>query len=198
MYNSERARANREYYLSRGLCPKCNGRRRLAPGRRSCEVCAKENREIKRRTHERRIAEGLCTQCGKPLDDRAHKTCEACRQRNYAKRSDLDREANKARYEAYLEKGICPGCGQRWAEPGHTYCAGCLAKNRRSQKKNPENAEKKRQMVRRRRENGLCVDCGRPAIPGRQCCARCRDSRRDSVRKYRIHRRTVLSGLQWE
>lgn len=198
MYDSDRAKRNYQYYLSRGLCPKCGGKRKLVPNGKSCRECALKNSEVKRRMKERRIAEGRCTRCGGELTDTKYKTCEKCRAYirtfEYAARS----KRNKERYEHYKQEGICASCGRAWVDPGHAYCKDCRQKNAEHRAAYDPDGAKKRAFRQKRIDAGLCIDCGRPLDSGGQRCTRCLEMRNDSARKYKIHQRTLRKGLQWE
>ena len=198
MYNSERVKANYQYYLSRGLCPRCGGIRKVMQNGKYCRECAQKNSEQKRKMRLKRIEQGLCTRCGAPLQDKKYKTCEKCRA--YIRKFESARRSkyNKERYDNYKEQGICASCGQKWVIPGHVYCENCAAKNKKHKETYDVDGAKKRKLIDERREAGLCIDCGRPALKGKCRCLRCLEARRDSVRKYAIHKRTVKEGLQWE
>ena len=191
MYDAERSKRNYQYYLSRGLCPHCGGKNKVEPGSNRCRECAIKNSESKRRTKERRIAEGRCTRCGEKLADNRFKTCEKCRAYIRQFKYPIKREWNKDRYDAYREKGICASCGRMWVEPGHAYCEACRKKNRAAKSDYDPDGEKKRAFREERRRAGLCIDCGRPVKDGASRCKRCAEGRRDSSRKWRIHQRTL-------
>jgi predicted amidophosphoribosyltransferase len=90
---------------------------------------------------------------------------------------------------AWKAEGKCQECGKRWAEAGKTMCKPCLkALNERLKRNDPDRA--KRNAWRQARvDAGLCIDCGRPAEPGKQRCERCRKMRRESEEKYRLKKK---------
>lgn len=189
MNESERNKWNYQYYLSRGLCPHCGGKNKVEPKRNRCRECAIKNSESKRKMRETRIAEGRCVRCGGPLGDSKYKTCEKCRAYNRQFEAPKKREQTNQRYHAYKEAGICVSCGRKWAEPGHVYCAECRVKNKRRIVKQDPTGDKKREFRQARIDAGLCIDCGRPTVDGKARCNRCIEMRRDSTRKYEIHKR---------
>lgn len=184
MYSKEQQRANNEYYLSNGKCPRCGGRNPVAPGRKRCRECALKDSERKRNRRDFRRENGLCTRCGRPLSEgHEYIQCDECR-----KYVQSFYKFNKARYESLKAQGLCVKCGA-FAEPGRTLCRACLDQWHES-----ENRELYREMKRQRRqecrENGFCIDCYlRKVEPGHTRCKRCRDLRMDSTRKYRINMR---------
>ena len=179
-------KANRDYYISRGRCPKCSGQRPLAPGRKTCWECAVKQAEARRNKTAWRRENGLCTRCGRPLPEGHDRLqCDDCHNYNRAY-SKHDR----ARYESRKEQGLCVKCGA-FAEPGKTLCRACLDRWHANENREA-NAEKKRQRRKECREKGLCIDCyTRKVEPGHTRCKRCRDLRMDSTRKYRIHKKLM-------
>ena len=79
MYDPEQVRANRAYYLSRGLCPVCGGKNPVRAGMKSCLDCAVRAGEYRKKRSERLRAAGLCTVCGGTVEDVNYVTCRACR-----------------------------------------------------------------------------------------------------------------------
>lgn len=185
---------DREFYLSRGRCPRCGGRNPIAPGRTECAECLAKHRESRRKLRDARRAAGLCTRCGKPLPEGYERLqCETCRA--YIKTYWV---SDKRRYDALKEAGKCTKCGD-WAEPGRTMCRKCLDAHIRYERNNPILKERKKQRKAGYRAAGLCIDCGRPVREeGHTRCKRCRDLRMDSTRKYRITKRIQkqLNGVQ--
>lgn len=99
----------------------------------------------------------------------------------------------KSRREWYRSHGICNRCGQMWADAGYRTCKACRRKNKRSRDKNDPGRERwkeaRRKLRAERIAQGLCTQCGAPAVEGLKYCQRCLEARRDSSRKYRILRR---------
>lgn len=188
MYDSEQARKNREYYLSRGRCPRCGGKNPVEDGKARCRECGVKESERLRARKARWIAAGLCSRCGGPLDGDGKKTCIECRE--YAAQFQPQKaEAAKAVYDALKESGHCVRCKTRWAEAGRAYCGICLNEHKQWQKNYDPDGDKKRQQRRERVEAGLCIDCNAPTEDGKQRCQRCVEKRRDSTRKYKIRQR---------
>lgn len=72
-------------------------------------------------------------------------------------------------YAWYRSIGICPQCGSNKAAPGRARCEECLAKNAESANKYREQKPKNgghsaylKNLRTRRKQNGLCIDCGKP------------------------------------
>lgn len=186
MYDAEKTRANRQYYLRNGRCPRCGGANPVEPGKASCRECAQKQAVKRYELRERRRAAGQCTRCGKPLPEGSkYLQCEVCRA--YI---GTFRVFNKRRYEDLKEAGKCVKCGL-WAEPGKTMCRKCLNDHKAYEQSYGE-AFKEQKRARRAgyRAAGLCIDCGEPVREqGHTRCKRCREMRMDSTRKYRINKR---------
>ena len=119
----------------------------------------------------------------------------------YAKQSH--NRADRERYHWLKEHGICTKCGQTWAEAGHVTCKSCYMKQRAWAKRTDPDRSKQRARERARREklraDGLCLWCGKEkAVPEHTLCPNCRSKQRDTQTIYKIHKRTVKEGLQWE
>ena len=98
-------------------------------------------------------------------------------------------------YWWYKEHGICVFCRQDNAIRGQVLCANCRDKNAfqkheyynehkseiREKKKILEKDKRKK-----RKDKGLCVDCGMPAFEGRTRCQRCVIRSRLYTQKYRL------------
>ena len=184
MTRSEQDKANRLYYLKGGRCPNCGGKRPVIEGRTRCEVCAEKERQCKKRIHDRRVAEGVCVKCGRPRDDERYKTCSRCRNKDvFYKRND------KVRYDQRKESGMCVDCGERAALAGHILCNRCRNKRKVNNRKNDPGWAKKYERRQQLILAGLCIDCSKPTLNGKQRCPTCIEARRDSTRKYQIKQR---------
>lgn len=178
-------RANRRYYLSRGLCPRCGGKNRVQDGRCLCVECQQKHDEEQRNRRDLWRESGRCTRCGAERDSEK-KMCAKCREYMADIRHQNAKNAKKRR-DKLREAGMCTRCGKTWAESGRTTCKKCA--NRHNQYcKNPEYRAKQYERRQKRIEAGLCIDCGRPAEDGKQRCPRCIEMRQDSTRKYSIMR----------
>lgn len=100
-------------------------------------------------------------------------------------------------YEWYKSHGICVQCLQHDAAPGRVRCESCLAKNAEGARKSRakiqsiSQAERHRKLRERRKEQGLCIWCGKP----RSCyssvfCVDCRikNQRKNNARRNGIER----------
>ena len=178
-------KANRDYYLNNGRCPKCAGRNPVEPGKHRCRECAIKESESIRNRKLYWIATGKCSRCGGPLSDKRYKTCQKCR--DYAARYKNDQ--NKRRYYSRKIDGMCARCGKKYAEAGKVYCQDCLDKQKERSKNSDPGNVKKYERRQKLIDAGLCIDCRRPTTGGRQRCDRCIEMRRDSTRKYKITKR---------
>ena len=178
--------------LARGLCPKC-GKQPPAAGLSFCEPCTEKRNRASRardarlraegkprrdpdkvRIYERkrtrreaatRIAQGLCTRCGKAQAAPDRVSCEPC--------LEIRRVAYRARYAAGKAAGLLYGGANADAKR-----RGGRANSKRRQKE--------------RREAGLCIRCGaRPPVDGGIICAPCRDRRQAAERQQYAERRAA-------
>ena len=106
---------NYNYYISRGRCPRCGGKRALAPGRKQCAECAEKHRIFQREQRNERRENRLCIRCGRPLAEDDKTMCGVCRDKiNRSRRAKS--KADKKRYHVLKAAGKCVICGARWAE----------------------------------------------------------------------------------
>lgn len=117
----------------------------------------------------------FCPKCKrkKPVDEYVY--CLTCR-RDRTARPRTDRDSARARWLARRAAGRCPECGGP-PKSGGVRCQRCLDTmklyrwNRTRQgKPSPGGAKACRQ---RRREAGLCPECGGQPEPGRVQCPKC-------------------------
>lgn len=87
------------------------------------------------------------------------------------------RAKSTERYAWYKAHGICVACGRKDAMLGRVRCFDCLEKERtrgrRYRESEDHKALKKQANARReaaRKENGQCIACARPAVPGKVRC----------------------------
>ena len=208
----ERFRRRTQERIAQGLCPRC-GDGPPAPERSVCDPCAEKRnkasrardvrlraegkprrnqdkahtaeRKRSRRETARRIAQGLCTRCGKAPAAPGRASCESC----LATRREADRAgyaAGKAagmlyggsnadakrrsaraqsrkRQKARREAGLCIRCGQHPPVEGGTTCGPCRDKRQAAE----------RQQYEERRAAGLCSRCGGPVFDGLSRCSPC-------------------------
>ena len=180
---SERDRANRLYYLNAGRCPNCGGKRPVVKGKKRCAECMERERQRKKELHDQRKSDGLCLRCGGPRDDK-YMTCSKCREKDAAfKRND------KAAYNVRKALGMCVDCGVNAAEAGRVLCKKCMNRRKVHNRISDPGWTKKYERRKRLIEAGLCIDCSKPTLNGKQRCPTCIEARRDSTRKYQIKQR---------
>lgn len=141
---------------------------------------------------DRRKSNGLCIQCGKPLD----RTGIRCIECNNSKKI---RENEDRKW--YSENGYCPRCHKNKLFGDEKNCPECSAKayghnmnkiNRiGKQKFNEQSAEMARKRYRERSENGICTRCGkRKSEHGFKTCGICRAKDHNRKQKYKKPDRT--------
>ena len=133
---------------------------------------------------ERRKSNGLCINCGSPLD-RAGLRCKKCCE----KRNKWTREHR----EWYLSHKICPRCGKNDLMGDETICPECRAKgtNNTLKKRNRDtynsyHNEWAKSTYKKRKEAGVCTRCGKRKAPeGYFKCSVCRakDNERRRIRE---------------
>ena len=210
----ERFRKRTAERVAQGLCPRC-GDGPPAPERSVCDPCAdKRNkasrardaqlraagkprrdpdrartsgRKRSRRETVKRIAQGLCTRCGKTPAAPGRASCESClatrREADWASyaagkaagmlygggNADAKRRSARAqsrkRPKARREAGQCIRCGQHPPVEGGTTCAPCRDRRQAAE----------RQQYVERRAAGLCTRCGGPVLDGLSRCGPCTD-----------------------
>ena len=135
--------------------------------------------------HAERVAQGLCTRCGKLPPEPGLKVCRSCggkrRAAERARRAraraqgniyvgrdpDLRRRADRAgdrrRRRTRQDAGLCTSCGHHPPADGRSVCEPC----RQAQ------CATERARYAARRAAGICVRCAHPAIGGSSRCGRC-------------------------
>ena len=77
-------------------------------------------------------------------------------------------------YYRHKAAGLCVRCGKSLPWRGTTLCGPCWRKQADSQARADPDGEKRRErrraLYRKRRDQGLCVECGQPAIKGQARC----------------------------
>ncbi len=100
-------------------------------------------------------------------------------------------------YEWYRDKGICIQCLRYDASSGKVRCEVCLAKNAegarkyRAKMQSVSQAEKSRKLRESRKEQGLCIWCGKPRSSySNVFCIDCRikNQRKNNARKKGVAR----------
>lgn len=131
------------------------------------------------RSYETLKSKGICVSCKHNKADANYVTCTTCRNKQ--------RKAAHDRRLYYKSHGICPNCGTEQLVGSEKLCIECQAKkyaqNRESKAKyDAEYYRKRRQeMI----DNGICVQCGRKAKPGRTMCEICLDKKKRYRREQR-------------
>ena len=142
-----------------------------------------DTNKYKKALIERRKSNGLCIDCGSPLD-REGLRCKKCCE----KRSKWEREHR----QWYLSHKICPRCGKNDLMGDETICPECRAKSVNNSLKNREKDEYNvyqrnwsKSTYQKRKESGICTRCGkRKATQGLTTCAMCR-ARDNETRRIR-------------
>lgn len=170
-----------------GLCVRCECP--AEQGKVVCRECrekikahpshAREYRlNLRRALREKRLAAGLCTQCGKKEAVENRACCDTCGQRS----RDLAKETRASRRAA----GICESCGSRDTRRGRTTCGYCsqLYSGLVSQR------------YKRRAAAGLCRLCDDPPVEGKIHCEKhdrwiCRGRSGNQIRSRRKSHRQL-------
>lgn len=142
-----------------------------------------DTNKYKKALIERRKSNGLCIDCGSPLD-REGLRCKKCCE----KRSKWEREHR----QWYLSHKICPRCGKNDLMGDETICPECRAKsvnnslkNRKKDEYNAYHREWSKSAYQKRKEAGICTRCGkRKVTEGFTTCAMCR-ARDNETRRIR-------------
>ena len=111
--------------------------------------------------------------------------CKMRKGKNIMSTSEIQKQRNKARYDLLKRLNRCVICGNQdaYTMTGKSCCSECLDKRRQYSKQyNANNSEKcktlRNNLVKRRKESGLCAHCGRQ-IPahrlGKATCQICAD-----------------------
>ena len=140
--------------------------------------------ERKRISRKRRRDNGLCQDCGKPLDRKGAR-CIKCNQKL--------KEYLHKREEDLIGRGVCVSCGKVKAQAGKKLCEMCAAKhsettmrNRKKEQYNKHHAEYARRKWKERIANGICPECGKRKVDyGFKSCGICREKNRKRWEKIR-------------
>ena len=156
------------------------------PYRNPDDNCACERRRNRRLTAER-VAQGLCTKCGKSPPEPDRRLCPSCGEKQRAaerakysrakaegkpyggrdrrERRGRGRTRAKRLYRERRAAGTCTRCGERPPAQGSTACQSCRNKRRANE----------RDSWAARRAGGWCGKCGAPVDDGAARCADCAD-----------------------
>ena len=211
-FDRQRSRRRTAERVARGLCPRC-GRQAPALGRAICDPCAEKRRiadrarAAKRRAagikrvrdpkarqteYQRakakaaeRLAQGLCTSCGRHPHEPERRLCAGCGERQrccdrerYARARDAGelyggkpvaskrrsaRRRTRLRQRGRRAAGLCIRCGRGRPVDGASSCANCLEGRRVAD----------RQTYAARRVAGLCTRCAATTFEGASLCGPC-------------------------
>ena len=134
-----------------------------------------------KRMYHRRKENGLCTECGKPLDN-TYVMCDACRNKVNVERTELRKW--------YQQNGVCPRCRKEKLYGDEKQCLSCNEKayvkivpNRNREHYNETHREWSRRTHHEAIEKGICTRCRkRKADHGRKTCGICREKERTRSR----------------
>lgn len=167
-------RERRSLYKQHGICVGCKAPAK--PGFAHCEACLASARQrvVKQhRVRARRMARGLCYDCGSPRSDRSDTLCDFC----------LGYHAEKAaeRRQRLTQEGLCITCGRVPPVEGQRNCSSCAETKaqwaRDSYRASDAGRERGRQAVAEARAKGFCLRCrARPAAAGKSQCQHCLDT----------------------
>lgn len=143
------------------------------------------NKITSKQRYERLKAAGLCVVCGKDKAAGGTVRCETCRSKM--------KVYQKINTDTFIKAHICVSCHKEDALNGLQICEKCRKKRTEYQshylKSMPEEKKQERLAINReqrkkryalRKELGLCVFCGKPAVPGQVLCTECRQYNNES------------------
>ena len=158
-----KAREERAFYVSIGLCPRC-GKSRLFGEEKTCPECRAKSAEYQKKWRERNLDEcnqkhnayyrslyqqrkeaGMCTRCGKRKALHNTLLCGICKDRRRIYREEKRVQNEKLTRNERLEHGLCYFCGAA-PLPGFKTCE-------KHHKVFAKNADKSRQKYKERIEN---------------------------------------------
>lgn len=108
---------------------------------------------------------GLCSTCGKNIPVKGRVTCQKC----------LDNMKQNRNYKRSHK--LCVKCGRNIASPGRKYCDECLEQRHKKYLEESKNFLYKESVklryykrVKDKKENGLCIRCGKLAFENHTLC----------------------------
>lgn len=118
-----------------------------------------------------------------------------------------ENEYKRIEYKVRRNDGLCTRCGREdaYTMAGRSMCAEC-AENARERKARQYADDDRRQRMyaqhrngkQKRRDAGICPECGRPATPEYSTCEYCRAKHRNYMRRYRNTAPRGENGLCWQ
>lgn len=143
----------------------------------------------------------LCVQCRQVPPKEGSVRCPECleKKREYEKKYRESRSEERKRAKENRRKyGICTECGEEKATEGYVTCELCreykriatMDSKKKYREKNREVLNKKLNVLAKsnydsRKENGLCVKCGKPNDTKYIYCSVCKGKDTERKRKYR-------------
>lgn len=134
-----KARADRKFFVSLGLCPRC-GKNRLFGDEKNCRECsikqqgynerykAEHSEEVRKRTndyhrsvYQQRKEAGVCVRCGKRKPVFNDLRCGICREKMQLRRQERRVKNGTLTRKERLEQGLCYFCGAETV-PGMKVC----------------------------------------------------------------------------
>ena len=123
-------------------------------------------REDKKILYRQRVADGICTKCGKNDSRQNRKTCQDCADYEALCRNK-DKDASRKQKVAIFRKknGICTTCGTNKKKKSSNLCESCSKKASQSNRRLRES----------RKSDKICIRCGgRPTYARYKICQECR------------------------
>lgn len=108
------------------------------------------------------------------------------------------RKYNAERATFLKEHNLCAWCGKAKSLEGHRLCWDCWDKscehsyqkyhsmtNEEKKTSQKKTSEYRKELRKKRREQGLCTSCGKPVIDGHLTCRICRNKHNNAAKEYR-------------
>lgn len=188
-----------------GLCPNCGN-----PNSSEyviCDICREKNRQKCKERYAYRKANGLCVACGNPTENGCR--CEKCAK----KASEYVSDTHKMRKEL----GCCINCGEPLDKNSKQFCTyHKMEKRMQSQSEyerikqsdkyseyRAKQTEYQRQRTELRKENGLCIRCGKREVLSYRSQRMCRWCLTKANKEHRewhsnlpiFHRSDIIEGV---
>lgn len=165
VYQTYKART--EWYTSHGICPIC-GQNEIFPNEKICPECKakRQTREENRKDYQKkyqkalrkkRKALGLCTQCGRPMDNDTT-VCNACKEKNKQRVKKKPKQYVK---ENWVSDRKCAICGGEPLVEGKRVCEKCysrlLASSEKREQEYADGTKKRKVSEYWKRTNGTLI-----------------------------------------
>lgn len=194
--------SKRSERIQLGLCPNCGNSN--SSEYVICDICREKNRQKCKERYVYRKANGLCVACGNPTENGCR--CEKCAK----KASEYVSDTHKMRKEL----GCCINCGEPLDRNSKQFCTyHKMEKRMQSQSEyerikqsdkyseyRAKQTEYQRQRTELRKENGLCIRCGKREVlsyRSQRMCRWCLEKTNKELRESRfsIHRDQIVEGV---